>query len=129
MREIKFRVWDIKQERFIDFNKFGFDDGLWYIQEIDENERGIDPPLFYEEGKAVVMQYIGLKDMNGVEIYEGDIVRAEEMPNDMFEVWFRSGLYHIGNWNTHGFSNAFSFFEVIGNRYENPELLKEEPTC
>lgn len=111
MREIKFRVFD----------KFHFELLAW--EEI--TGFGFEIKDVFENTQFELMQYIGLKDMNGVEIYEGDIVRAEEMPNDMFEVWFRSGLYHIGNWNTHGFSNAFSFFEVIGNRYENPDLLRE----
>ena len=68
-------------------------------------------PAGYED----LMQFTGLKDKNGKEIYEGDIVR-QDYDNALCEVKFISGCFspfkHDGQ------------FVVIGNIYENPELLK-----
>lgn len=43
-----------------------------------------------------------------------------------FKVWFGCGVFYIGNWNVQEFIKAFDFYKVVGNIYENPELLKEE---
>lgn len=88
----------------------------------------------------VLMQYTGLKDKNGREIYEGDIVleshlhhinvRAKEAP--VFEKFVGAVRYDApmftcgaieGDWHTVHFMN-FLNSEIIGNIYENPELIK-----
>jgi uncharacterized phage protein (TIGR01671 family) len=76
-----------------------------------------------------VGQYTGLKDKNGKEIYEGDIVTGLFNHTDIIghivygsdATFFieRKGLYGIG------LNNAEDWLEVVGNIYENPELLKE----
>lgn len=94
-------------------------------------------------------QYTGLKDKNGKEIYEGDILRGDEYPFncDSVDNYFAkvvwadkvcgfyilthknpnstvSGIFH-GNWSQLDEEDIKSF-EVIGNIYDNPELIKEE---
>ena len=80
-----------------------------------------------------IMQFTGLKDNNGKEIYEGDIVKhpdADE-PEDLgweiiFENYaFRGKMVRIiaGEGELTEFDNYFADCEVIGNIYENPELL------
>ena len=78
----------------------------------------------FNSGK-IVMQCTGLKDKNGKLIYEGDIVRDINIPSYFYiVVWFKGGFYLKST-----VSNSFLVFdttqqEVIGNIYENPELLE-----
>ena len=118
MKEIKFRVWDndleimsySDAEIFITFS----DDGICIGYEIDDE---IDD---YE-----LMQYIGLKDKNGKEIYEGDIVKLFEykvidnivLPEEIVTINdIRKGCDAL---------RPSQYMEVIGNIYENPELLEK----
>lgn len=134
IREIKFRIWDKEYEEFIQFNKMGFleDGSLWYVQGVDENEKEIDPPYFEDQNDWQLMQYTGLKDNNGVEIYEGDALRDSE---SIVIVKFADGKFSVdyrtmgGKWRNYG--SLFDYLkdyegEVIGNVYQNKDLLERE---
>lgn len=77
-------------------------------------------------------QYTGLKDRNGKEIYEGDIVSLKEY-TPTHKVIFKDGAFYADGWRntlvelmTDWSSNVDpEFIEVIGNVHENPELLKD----
>lgn len=81
--------------------------------------------------KYVLMQSTGLKDKNGVDVYQGDIIRCTS--GCLHEViWLEEyGGTFIGGmpaWYLSGLRNGYSWAgreEVIGNIYENPELMKE----
>lgn len=109
-REIKFRVWDDLE--FMS-NPFTLEDLILKRVQLTHD--------------CIVMQFTGLHDRNGVEIYEGDIVRFDEWDDedDRVIVYKKYGFTY---------SDTFYDFEgllyndevtVIGNIYENPELLQK----
>ena len=124
MREIKFRAWCTELKDF-QTDSDG-DSGGITLEEMVEMHIVTQAPL---PKTAILMQYTGLKDKNGKEIYEGDIVNAwyEEdggyNSKDKGEVVYR--------WQDSMFALKPAFplsqyhkFEIIGNIYENKELLK-----
>ncbi len=135
MREIKFRAWDTKNERmvcnpflFAEMQAYQVKDYLWtgdfvYYKDWIDWEDGIDRPCY-------LMQYTGLKDKNGKEIWEGDILKTRGRP--YWDVIFKKGCFYIRNeeknveWSKSFEGIHFPHYEVIGNIYENPNLLNSE---
>lgn len=126
MREIKFRAWNISQKRFIPISSICFDGG-----EAKVITNGSEPhryPLECPADENILMQATGLRDKNGVEIYEGDILKtATDKP--MVVGWserFASFVIHREGWAfQHWFGEACDpkDCEIIGNIHQNPELL------
>lgn len=119
MREIKFRAW-VGSEMLQDVGIIPF---------MHEGSAYQDPygSFFLKGDSDKLMQYTGLKDKNGVEIYEGDILDWGGLKPIQI-VWRDAGLRSDfkGSDIIHLTQEGMSAFgEVIGNIYENPELLAE----
>lgn len=130
MKDIKFRAWSKAEEKMYlpeksDMLSINFLGGVSYGGDTWADD-------------MVLMQYTGLKDKNGREIYEGDIVkeqgaRINNLPAAPFfkEIVFYEGKFmakDVGIDDPQLYINIAhsSYNEVLGNIYENPELLKPE---
>ena len=132
-REIKFRVWDIVNKRMLSYGDI-MTLPMWEVFPGTPEQRA------YE-----VMQYTGLKDKNGKEIYEGDVLKqvkkssregyeSSSYDKNNFEVVFKYGSFWLqrpydDSVYIRDFPNidefvGFECFEIVGNIYENPELLE-----
>lgn len=122
-REIKFRVYDKCHDAMYcqgkEVRKIEFD---FKTKMLSIN--GLEGVLDCEdEIEAVLMQYTGVKDKNDKEIYEGDILQDEE--NMLWEVIFDDGAFGVENSHIPGRRFINTDLEIIGNIYEDPNLLKE----
>lgn len=134
MKEIKFR--GKLKEHFGDKNgNVVLQKGTWIYGGIvfDENRVWIDTKYHGEiiVDKDTIGQYTGLKDENGIEIYEGDIVRTHYIGGDGVEndeVIFDRGCFCVNySEDYHPLLNEVNHCsEVIGNIYDNSELLEEK---
>jgi len=111
MREIKFRAWD--GESIISPNDF------WLSADGHSAVFGRSGTIEYSNWE--LMQFTGLLDKNGKEIYEGDIVKGTGEHIGQSNVF-----YGYGVWQPFSYLGTYcgNDFEVIGNIYENPELLE-----
>lgn len=117
MREIKFRAWDKENGCWASIDSVALcDDGsVAYLLSADG-----EPP--YLEEDVEIMQYTGLKDMNGVEIYEGDILQDPDDEGFCYEVEYDYGRFSCGDNDLIDCLGC----NVVGNRFDNPELLEAD---
>jgi hypothetical protein len=117
MREIKFRAWDEEKKKM--YYDISFIPPWGFIRS------GYGGSPWADTSKPRIgMQYTGLKDKKDKEIYEGDIVN-KNMPTEViyqkgsYCIWYQGYLFALNE------KLSESEIEVIGNKYENPELLEK----
>jgi len=130
-RDLKFRVWSISSKKMFERNNN-------YYLSLDGDLFQNDCLDYQNKSSFVIMQYTGLKDRNGVEIYEGDILTMSPYQDEQYTVqvyWKYSALildtpfseshdwtplgYYVSHFGEHT-------LEVVGNIYEHPHLLPKE---
>ena len=119
-RTIKFRAWNKSKGQMVpDYAHF-------------DKQGKLVTVLTYPEDEYELMQYTGLQDKNGVEIYEGDIIKLKQ--NTIWQVayneekvkWHMWAIDPTNSINITKKATHNDKYEVIGNVFENPELLTNE---
>lgn len=154
-RELKFKIWDKEQKRFLEINWEGEDTrhtkgkaNICYSDRVYVTLSGyVNEDGWPYEVDADILQYTGLKDKNGKEIYEKDIVKVT-INNKTFNAWivFEMGSFMIANddityyiednwndnvkclselaWEQEEFEDRIYCLEVIGDTYQNIDLIE-----
>lgn len=134
MRDIKFRAWDCDNKKmsysFLDFSNI---EELGYALDGFEDYFGRS---YFKDNPSFLMQYTGLKDRNGVDVYEGDIVEYND--GVKVNVIFKDGCFCGYDGYAASSDEAYTLLvpeetpfksfdfeiKVIGNIHENPEILE-----
>ena len=135
-REIKFRVWDVENKEMLEVQELDFEPTFYGGRIAIRPDQYND--YFYTED-MILMQYTGLKDKNGKEIYEGDIVKITNKNSKVIPikpliaqiVWSEEYLVYILITTSvkDAFENLGDYIdydiEVIGNVWEDSDLLND----
>jgi len=132
MRELKFRIWDKVDRQYL--KELGV--YYWHVsrsldgEELEGEANLYDLSILLRNESFVVQQFTGLTDCKGNPIYEGDIIKLEGSPYTYEVVWnkWQWGIDSKGVVTDfiQGFTSAVEDRAIIiGNIFENPELLKQ----
>lgn len=129
MKGSKFRAWSKKHNRYLKITGIQYDDNKFAgVFVIYWAVAGIPNTIFLEPEDVILEQYTGLKDKNGKEVYEGDILKWHDNILSLIKhgvVICENGCYHVASYSICSLFGCLCLYEaeVVGNIHENPELL------
>jgi hypothetical protein len=127
-RIVKFRAWDGREfinDYYNQINYIAINGGkLVTVQYDDVCPEGV---VYGKPEQVALMQFTELCDVNGVEVYEGDIVYVAGLGNAVVRIAYHCGVYYETADDYQSYSDCAAegdYPTVIGNLYQNPELLE-----
>lgn len=122
MREIKFRAWNAKEKHMLEVNHlFNLDNE----QPIEVWTNDYEGGYRFNPNESELMRYTGLKDIEGVNIYEGDVVEFEVgFVRVKAEVLYSRSQFIVNMNSVMSRSLGAHSVKVIGNKFQNPKLLE-----
>lgn len=133
MRELKFRVWDNKENKYLDPKEIAIDNlgNVFIFEDYQEEDYEVWNARVLDNTNArfIIEQYTGIKDQNDKEIYAGDIVSVydgryigsiNQYPSGEWKIIWVAPKGTVDSLYAHR-----TVCEVIGNIHENPELLED----
>lgn len=125
-REIKFRAWSPRAKRMYSAEEMAKDQMtlLPTGRFINVHSISVELSEIYSWDEMLPLQYTGLKDKNGIEIYEGDIVKYKKHTAKVSWNKLAAGFWFEGDIDFKDITIKGSEVEIIGNIYENKELIK-----
>ena len=118
----KIKAWDRKRKEMIEITSINFYEQ--FVRGLSEVESGIDIESSYNFDEVDIIQSTSIFDRNGIEIYEGHIIKYTDKIDT---VVMKDGMWSISNSNMSLYvivTLTGKGVEVIGNKFENPELLE-----
>ncbi len=121
-REINFRAWVKEEKRMVGVTSLSIP-----THNLVFTENGDEAPKSYLGDQVEVMQYTGVKDKNRKEIYDGDIMNLSQWSPSVYMIAFDRGAFYLAKKDGEevGDIKYAEGGEVIGNIYENPDLLPQ----
>ena len=128
-RGIKFRIWDTENKEMLKVQELDFEPTFYGGRIAIRPDQYND---YFDTEDMILMQYTGLHDKNGKEIYEGDILRFNEVDTAIVE-WNEKYAYfmvrpiqdYYFDSDVLGHAIEYNNAEIIGNIYENEDLLEK----
>ena len=124
----KFRAWDVHEKRMLKVYRLSFDGPIEGVQVhcyLDDRDAEGSTEYSYDGDGLILEQSTGLKDTNGKEIYEGDLVRlTDDLEDPIYKVIFDEAKFEIiGGGVCYDLGEEFMDCEVIGNMHTDGDLI------